>query len=176
MNLHFGGEMWRPMLEVRDAAKAYIACLEAGKGDVKGQVFNVAQRNYRVSELALHIRQAVLGSGGSADIGMDSGHKEVCSYRVSCEKIRRVLGFSASATVEESVSHMLLELRAAHFTDFDNAIYYNVKWIQQLMEAEKIISLTGSVFGPGRAPDSGGGHSKARRASPLKYRPGLSLA
>jgi nucleoside-diphosphate-sugar epimerase len=155
MTLRSGGEMWRPMLEVRDAARAYITCLEAPEKSVRGQIFNVAQRNYRVSELALNVRQAMRGSGESAEVGMASGRREECSYRVSSDKIKRVLGFSASTTVEESVAHMLREIKAAHFTDFDNARYCNIKWIQQLLEAEKIIRMTGAVFSADRnAPPS----------------------
>jgi len=150
MNLHFRGEMWRPMLEVRDAARAYIACLEAPEEKVRGEIFNAAGRNYRVSELALHVHQALRAAGESAEIGMAAGHKDVCNFRVSSEKIKRVLGFVPSISVEESVAHMLLEIRAAHFTDFDNPRYCNVSWIQQLLEAEKIIGLTGSVLGPDR--------------------------
>ncbi len=172
MTLRSGGEMWRPMLEVRDAARAYIVCLEAPWKAVRGQIFNVAQCNYRVSELALRVRQAMRGSGESAEVGVASGRREECNYRVSCEKIQRVLGFSASTTVEDSVAHMLLELRAAHFTDFDNAIYYNVKWIRQLLEAEKIISLTGSVFSADRSAPAdvcgAGGRVALRRAAGCK--------
>jgi nucleoside-diphosphate-sugar epimerase len=167
MDLRCGGEMWRPMLEVRDAAKAYIACLEAPEAAVRGQVFNVAQGNYRVSELALHVRQALRGSGESAEIGLVAGRREECSYRVSCEKIKRVLGFVAALTVEESVAHMLLEVRAAHFTDFENARYCNLKWIQQLLEAEKIISLTGAVFSADRnAPKNANCRNNEMHAGP----------
>ena len=151
MRLNFGGEMWRPMLEIRDAAKAYIACMEAPEEKVRGQIFNVASRNFRVSELALHIRQALRAQGENAEIDVDYGYKGVRSYRVSCEKIKRVLGFVPSITVEESVANMLLEIRAAHYTDFDNPRYYNIKWMQQLEDAERVIAVTGSVFGTGRA-------------------------
>lgn len=154
MTLHSGGEIWRPVLEVRDAAKAYIACLEAPEDAVAGQIFNAAYRNYRVSELALHIYRALRCAGESSDISMPAGHKDVCSYRVSCEKIKRLAGFTPSISVEESVAYMLLEIKAAHFTDFESARYYNVKWIQQLLEAEKIIGLTGSVLGAGPEPDN----------------------
>lgn len=151
MNLHYRGEMWRPMLEVRDAARAYIACLEAPVEKVRGEVFN-AGRNYRVSELALRVYQALRAAGEGVEIGMAAGHKDVCNYRVSSEKVRRVLGFTPAIGVEESVANMLLEIKAAHYTDFENPRYFNVKWIQQLLDAEKIIGLTGSVLGPERSP------------------------
>lgn len=146
MNLHSRGEMWRPVLEVRDAARAYIACLEAPEEALRGQVFNAARGNYRVSELALRVHQALRSAGEASEIGMEPGHDGACNYRVSCARINKVLGFAPEISLEDSVAHMLLEIRASHFTDFHNARYCNVKWIQLLLEAEKIIRLTGSVL------------------------------
>src|SRR5262249_712715 len=35
-----GGEMWRPLVDVRDVARAYIACVAADATRVGGQIFN----------------------------------------------------------------------------------------------------------------------------------------
>lgn len=40
-----GGEMWRPLVDVRDVARAYVACLAADESLVAGQIFNVAACN-----------------------------------------------------------------------------------------------------------------------------------
>ena len=68
ITLFCGGEMWRPLLDVRDAARAYIACLEADEALVRGQVFNVAFHNVRISELALRVRGTVRAMGVGVDI------------------------------------------------------------------------------------------------------------
>lgn len=138
--------MWRPVLEVRAAARAYIACLEAPEDTVRGQVFNAARGNYRVSELALRVCQALRAAGESAEIGMEPGHEGVCACRVSCAKINRGAGFIPEVSLEDSVADMLLEIRATHLTDFHSARYCNARWVQLLLEAEKIIRLTGSVL------------------------------
>ena len=59
ISLHFGGEMWRPLAEVRDAAKAYVALISAPADRINGQVFNLVYRNFRISELALRVRDAL---------------------------------------------------------------------------------------------------------------------
>lgn len=146
MSLHSRGEMWRPVLEARDAARAVIACLEAPEEKVRGRVFNAARGNYRVSELALRVHQALRAAGVSAEIEMARGPADVCNYRVSCARIKRELGFEPSFGVEASVADMLLEIKAAHMTDYDNSRYYNSRWIELLLEAERIIALTGSVL------------------------------
>lgn len=146
MNLHFGGEMWRPLVEIRDVARAYVACLQAEEGKVKGQIFNLATRNYRVSELALHIREALKEMGISVDIKSGYRYKGIRSYRVSTEKIEKILNFRSIITVEESVKDMVKKINKYGYTDFDNPKYYNIKWMTLLEEAEKIIKITGSVF------------------------------
>src|SRR3989442_10074056 len=40
ITLHYGGEMWRPLVDIRDAARAYIAAIEAPEEAVRGEIFN----------------------------------------------------------------------------------------------------------------------------------------
>jgi len=150
LTLHYGGEMWRPLVDVRDVARAYLACLEADEDLVRGEIFNVSYQNVRISELALRVREALRGAGVEVDIRPDYGYRGVRSYRVSAEKIERVLNVRPKVTIEESVIDMGEKIRAYGYTDFDNPRYYNIRWMKLLEEAHRIIELTGSVFGAGR--------------------------
>ena len=49
LHLHYGGQMWRPLLDVRDAARAYILALEAASVTVSAQIFNLVTENFRIS-------------------------------------------------------------------------------------------------------------------------------
>jgi nucleoside-diphosphate-sugar epimerase len=146
VNLHYGGEMWRPLVDVRDVAQAYILALQAEEDKVSGQVFNVAHRNYRISELALRVRDALHQAGVEAEIRVDYGYKGVRSYRIATQKIERTLGFRPKVGVEESVVDMVEKIRRYGYTDFDNPRYYNIRWMRLLEEAHQIIRITGSVF------------------------------
>ena len=146
MTLHYGGEMWRPLVDIRDVARAYIACVEAKDELVRGEIFNVSFQNMRVSELALRIREGLRSQGVSVEIRPDYGYKGVRSYRVSAQKIERVLGVRPKVTIEESVSDMVKKITSYGYTDFDNPKYYNIRWMRMLEEAHKIIQVTGSVF------------------------------
>jgi nucleoside-diphosphate-sugar epimerase len=152
VNLHYGGEMWRPLVDVRDVARAYILAIQADEQKVKEQIFNVSRRNFRISELALRVREALRQVGVDAEIRADYGYKGVRSYRVSTQKIEQVLGFRPKVTVEESVVDMVEKIRSYGYTDFDNPRYYNIHWMRLLEEAQQIIRITGSVF---EAPDRG---------------------
>jgi len=146
MILHYGGEMWRPLVDVRDAARAYIACIEAPEEKVRGEIFNVSFHNVRISELALRVRAALREVGYDTEIVPDYSYHGVRSYRVSAAKIQRVLDFRSKVSIEESVKDMVKQIQKYGYTDFDNPRYYNIRWMRLLEEAHKVVRITGSVF------------------------------
>lgn len=143
---HFGGEMWRPLVDIRDAARAYIVCLDAEESKVSGEIFNVVYRNFRISELALRVVGALREAGVKVELKPEYRYQGVRSYRVSGKKFQRVLGFAPAVTVEDAVKDMLENVSRYGHTDFDNPRYYNIAWMKLLEEADKIIRITGSVF------------------------------
>lgn len=141
-----GGEMWRPLVEVRDVARAYVACLAAEEELVRGQVFNVARGNMRISELALRVREALRAEGVMAEIVPDYSYRTVRSYRVSCRKIESTLGFRAVVSVEEAVRDMVRRLRSSEFDDLHHPRFENLRWLRVLEEAESIVGSGRSIF------------------------------
>lgn len=151
LTLYYGGEMWRPLVDVRDVARAYIACLEAEEEKVRGEIFNVSFQNMRISELSLRVREALRQVGVQVDIRPDYGYRGVRSYRVSAQKIERVLGVHPKVPIEESVVDMVEKVRRYGYTDFGSPKYYNIRWMRFLEEAQAVIRVTGSVFeAPGK--------------------------
>lgn len=147
ITLFSGGEMWRPLVDIHDVAKAYILCLQAEEEKVSGQIFNLVFKNFRIAELALHVQGELKRNGIDVDITADYSYKGVRNYRVSGKKIQTVLNFTPTISVEDSVKQMLRSIKVYKYEDFDNPHYYNIKWLQMLEEADKIIKITGSVFG-----------------------------
>lgn len=147
LTLHYGGEMWRPLVDVRDVARAYVACLEADADRVRGEIFNVSFQNVRISELALRVREALRELDIPVDIRPDYGYKGVRSYRVQSTKISRTLNIQSRLTIEDSVAHMVQKIREYGYTDFDDPSYYNIRWMRLLEEASSVVGVTGSVFG-----------------------------
>ncbi len=141
-----GGEMWRPLVDVRDVARAYIACVAADETLVSGQIFNVAYCNMRISELALRVRTALRELGVAVDIRPDYAYRGVRSYRVSTRKIERVLGFKAMISVEDAVRDMVERLRDRKIEDFNDPRYENLRWLRLLEEAEEILGSGRSIF------------------------------
>ena len=152
ITIHYGGEMWRPMVDVRDAARAYIACLEAEESKVRGQIFNVIYRNMRISELALRVKETLGAQGVEVKIVPDYSYEGVRNYRVSARKIAAALDFRPVVDVEESVINALEKLRSFSFSEFEDPRYYNIRWLKLLEEAERVLDAKGSLFGlPGQS-------------------------
>ncbi len=140
-----GGEMWRPLVDVTDAAKAYICCVEAPEHKVRGQIFNLVFKNYRILELAHWVREAFKPIK-KLEIEVDYSHYRTRSYRVSGQKIETTLGFKPTVAVKESVEHMVKMIQKNGYTDFLNPRYYNIQWLTMLSEMETTLKRMGSLF------------------------------
>jgi len=146
ITVHYGGAMWRPLVEVRDVARAYVMGLQAPTELVSGQIFNVVTGNFRISELALRTQCALAELGIQVKVDVDFGYRLVRSYRVSGAKIARVLGFVPQVTVEESIGRMVEQINHYGYTDFSNPRYYNIEWMKLLEEAVEIVGKHGYVL------------------------------
>ena len=141
MTLHAGGEMWRPVVHVTDAARAYAACLEADASLVAGQIFNVVYGNFRVSEMALRVREALRSIGHDSDIIAEYDQAKVRNYRVSGEHIRRSLGFNLKTGIQESVTEAVKHLKGLEATDLDSPQFDNIRWIDRLAEVDPQVDI-----------------------------------
>ena len=119
----FGGNQWRPLLGVEDAAEVYIKCLEAKLEDVGNQVFNVGsdEQNYRIDEVAQRISEAL----GGISISRDQSNLDSRDYRVSFSKLADVLGYEPAQTIGQSAQEIVENLRSGVIRDPAHKIYYN---------------------------------------------------
>jgi nucleoside-diphosphate-sugar epimerase len=143
--VHCGGEMWRPLVDVTDVANCYITCLEADLKIVGGQIFNVSHKNYRILELAHWVRKALLGLR-DVEIDVQYGSQQARSYRVNTRKIETVLGFRPIVSVEDSARNMAQKIKAGISADFNNPRYYNIRWLELLVEIQDHLRRIGSIF------------------------------
>lgn len=143
--VHCGGEMWRPLVDVTDVAKCYVACLEADPQQVAGQIFNVSYKNFRILELAHWVKKALDGII-PVEIEVEYGSRRGRSYRVSTRKIETVLGFRPLVSVEDSARDMARKVQAGINADFANPRYYNIKWLELLVDVQAHLKRIGSIF------------------------------
>jgi nucleoside-diphosphate-sugar epimerase len=125
--------IWRPMLDIQDAASAYIRSIDADY-HLSG-IFNVASANYTIGEIADYVKEGVKEHLG-IDVKLNIKFLEdFRNYKVSMEKARNVLSFNPRYNVKDIVKN-LIENRDK-FKDMDNPNYYNIRVFKMMDEAKR---------------------------------------
>ena len=126
----FGGNQWRPNVHCRDAARAFIAALEAPAERVAGEIFNVGgdALNHPIATLGDMVAEIVRGT----EVVHQKDAPDPRDYRVSFEKIRRVLGFEPEFTVPAGIREVAAAVRSQPaLRDYQNPAYHNVEALKQ---------------------------------------------
>lgn len=101
INVFGEGEQWRPLLHVRDVARAFILACDAPQEAIQCEVFNLggSDENYQIRDLT-HLIQEVFPSIEIKNFFSEPDNR---SYKVNCDKIQRVLGFKAQISPKEGI-------------------------------------------------------------------------
>jgi nucleoside-diphosphate-sugar epimerase len=138
--LQSDGTPWRPLVHVEDISRAFLAVLHAPRDVVHNEAYNVGrtEENYRVSEIADMVREAVPGS--RVEFAAGGGPDPRC-YRVNCDKIAAQLPeFRPRWTVRSGID----ELHDRYTTfklspeDFLGGKYLRIKHIQHLQSTGRL--------------------------------------
>lgn len=145
LTVHAGGRMWRPMLHVEEAARAYVAVLEAAPDAVEGRILNVLSDNHQVLDLAREVRRGLERRKG-VDLELDVQQVGVArTYRVDGRRFRERVGLPPGPGVAEAASEMWDHLDTG--IAFDHPIYENIRWLELLSEMQRrLAAMGGSPF------------------------------
>jgi nucleoside-diphosphate-sugar epimerase len=118
-----GGQQWRPLLHVRDAARAFQLALEAPIEVVRGQTFNVGSdaQNYQI----LPLGQLVCNLLPDVELVLENGEQDRRDYRVSFAKVERDLHFAPQETVEGAIREIWDDLAQGRVADPSEPRFYN---------------------------------------------------
>src|SRR5438132_9751905 len=96
-----GGTKWRPIVNVRDVARALLQVMDAPRDVIAGQAFNVGsnEQNFQVYQIAQMIRDVVPHT--ELEVVPDDPDKR--SYNVSFDRIEQTLGFRAEKSPYEGI-------------------------------------------------------------------------
>lgn len=128
------GTQWRPMVHVRDTARALMFMLEADPAKVNGETYNVgsASNTYQISALGNVVAACV-----PKDVEIEwYGDPDLRSYRVAFGKIE-ALGFSAEKTAEDGVAEICRALDAGTVDRTVQTI--TLDWYKQLLRWHKVV-------------------------------------
>jgi nucleoside-diphosphate-sugar epimerase len=143
LTVHGSGEVWRPLLHIRDAVDAYLHLLSAPTGKIRGEAFNLVHKNYRVLELAHWVAETLEQYRG-VEVGVKRDRSKgdsLRSYYVDGEKITRTLGFKPERGVAEAVLEIWDALERSEFGDEpeNDARYFNIRWLKDMYAEEGVV-------------------------------------
>lgn len=131
------GSQWRPMLHVRDAARALKFMLTADADKVNGEIFNVgsAENVYQIQPLGELVARLV-----PRDVEIEwYGDPDHRSYRVAFDKIE-ALGYAAELNAEDGVAEICEALEAGTVDKTPRTI--TLDWYKELTKWHEIIHNT----------------------------------
>jgi len=128
------GDQWRPMIHVNDTSDAIIFILSQDPNNINGEIFNSGspENVYQLKPLAERVA-AVVGD----DVKIEwYGDKDIRSYNVSFEKIRK-LGFHAKLQAEDGVSEILKKLESGELEK--NLKTITLDWYNEITKWHEVI-------------------------------------
>ena len=137
-----------------DGLPAFLERMDAGYDIVALDAEAAVKRDGTV--LGLRVREALRPFDVDVDLKPTYGISGIRNYRVSGDKIGRVLGFQPSISIEDSVTDLVMQMRRHDYTDFANPRYYNIQWMTLLEEATDPVKVAGgSLFDDPAAASTG---------------------
>jgi nucleoside-diphosphate-sugar epimerase len=144
--LHGGGWMWRPLVDIRDAADALILGLEAPEPDVRGETFNVLHANYQIRELAMLVAGSVQLNGRTVELQETELPSMTRNYECSNAKLAQRLGFIPSHSVVDAVDDLLRRIDVSDPARLTDPRCYNIRWLELLDELKPRLESYSSVL------------------------------
>jgi len=125
----FGGNQWRPLVHVQDAADAYIRCLESPLNIVKGTIFNVGSnnQNYQIIEIGKIIKKIF----PDADLQVDEENTDNRNYNVAFDKIKNTLDYKPFLNIEDSAINMKESFELGKFKNYKEKEFSNVTYLKE---------------------------------------------
>ena len=141
------GKEWRPLIDVTDVARAYVAIMKSSNQKINGQTFNLVYKNYNILDLARIVKKVVVAEKiANPRIIVDGKRRKARSYQISGNKIKKILGWQPEVSVEESVGYMLTKIRSGEFTNYNHPRFYNIEWMKLLINISDTLKRVKRVF------------------------------
>lgn len=127
------GTPWRPLIHVRDLARATLMMLEAPPALVNRQAFNVGddRLNYQVQTIATMVSSAFPG----CTVTKGSNGADARSYKISFAKVRQALGFTCEHSAEAGAEELrrLFERIDLTRATFESPLFDRLRRVQMLI-------------------------------------------
>ncbi len=131
----FGGDQLRPNLHIQDYCDLVKLLINADSTKVSSQIFNVGYQNMSINEIAEVVKKTVqkeFPELGEIPIQRTESNDNR-SYHINSDKIKKILGYQATRSVEDAVKELCEKFKKKIFSNtLDNEFYFNIKRMKNL--------------------------------------------
>jgi nucleoside-diphosphate-sugar epimerase len=123
----FGGEQFRPLLHVKDVARAVLMNLDTAHTGI----YNLHRQNVRIVDLAYQVRNHF------PDCVIETTElpfQDTRNYRVSSSKALETFGFQAIHTIDEGIEEVKALIESGRIKDVNHDRYSNQKFLEKKMK------------------------------------------
>jgi nucleoside-diphosphate-sugar epimerase len=128
------GSPWRPIVHIRDIARAFLAVLDAPRDAIHNETFNVGStaENYQIRDIATIVAGVVPGCRVEYAPGASPDTR---NYRVRCDKITERLGYTTTWTAQDGAAELLDAYREVGLTldEFEGPRYQRIAHVRSLL-------------------------------------------
>lgn len=124
----FGGEQFRPLLHVKDVARAVVQNLRTSHTGV----YNLHRQNVRIIDLAYQVRNHF------PDCVIERTKmpfQDTRNYRVNSNKARSVFGFNPSFSIDDGIEELKFLVETGRIKDINAIRYSNQAFLSHLLKA-----------------------------------------
>lgn len=129
----FGGDQFRPLLHVKDVARAIIENLESSHQGI----FVLHRQNVRIIDLAYQVRNHF---PDAEMIINDIPFQDARNYRVNGNKAKTILNFKPKYSIDDGIEEIKELIESRRIKDLANPRFTNQLFLKQFIpELEKVI-------------------------------------
>jgi nucleoside-diphosphate-sugar epimerase len=124
--------IWRPILDIRDAAAAYLRAIQVDYS-VNG-VYNVTSGNYTVGHVGDLVKSRLEHLTGEKIGILIKQVQDFRNYKVKIDKAKTYLGFQPQFSIEDIIND--LYAHREEFGDYNCEAYYNIRVFQRIIAGQ----------------------------------------
>lgn len=135
----FGGEQYRPNININDMCRLYEYLIFNDIQSFNGEIFNAGLQNLKISEIAKIVKNEV-EKRKKEKIEINFVHSDdIRSYRITSDKIKKVLGFKFKYSIEDAVSELCDNFENGKLIDTFNEKYLNIQVLKKRIKNKEFI-------------------------------------
>lgn len=131
MTVNANGKVYRPLLDIEHAIDAYLAGLSLPIETVGGHIFNIANSDWMILDLAHEVRSMILEKTGKEVEIFINPTGIARNYLANTDKFNKVFGLSAPRTMHAAISEIWEKLEGGH--DARDPRFYTDSWTKKHM-------------------------------------------